>query len=116
MEHGVISTAQPEAAESGALTLMAGGNAIEAGIAAALVQGVIDPLMHGLGGIGTAMVHVSAKGAHESFNFLGPASRAARSGLWVDKILGETGDGLFSFAGERQCPVPSGGDGSGESC
>ena len=96
MEHGVISTAQPEATEAGALTLMAGGNAIDAGIAAALVQGVVDPLMCGLGGVGTAMVHVPAKGAPENFNFLGAAPRAAQSDLWADKILGETGDG-FGF-------------------
>ena len=96
MEHGVISTAQPEATEAGALVLIAGGNAIDAGIAAALVQGVVDPLMCGLGGVGTAMVHVPAKGAPENFNFLGAAPRAARGDIWADKILGETGDG-FGF-------------------
>ncbi|MEM7059436.1 MAG: gamma-glutamyltransferase [Pseudomonadota bacterium] len=96
MEHGVISTAQPEATEAGALTLLAGGNAIDAGIAAALVQGVVDPLMCGLGGVGTAMVHVPAKGAPENFNFLGAAPRAAHGEIWADKVLGETGDG-FGF-------------------
>ena len=96
MENGVISTAQPEATEAGALVLMAGGNAVDAGIAAALVQGVVDPLMCGLGGVGTAMVHVPAHGAPENFNFLGAAPQAAKSDIWVDKILGETGDG-FGF-------------------
>ena len=51
---------------------------IDAGIAAALVQGVVDPLMTGLGGVGTAMVHVPAKGAPENFNFLGAAPGAAQ--------------------------------------
>lgn len=96
MKHGVISTAQPEATEAGALVLMAGGNAIDAGIAAALVQGVVDPLMCGLGGVGTAMVHVPAKGGPENFNFLGAAPQAVTSDIWEDKILGETGDG-FGF-------------------
>ncbi len=96
MKHGIISTAQPEATEAGALVLMAGGNAIDAGIAAALVQGVVDPLMCGIGGVGTAMVHVPAKGAPENFNFLGAAPRAAKSDIWADRILGETGDG-FGF-------------------
>ena len=96
MEHGIISTAQPEATEAGALVLMAGGNAIDAGVAAALVQGVVDPLMCGLGGVGTAMVHVPAKGPPENFNFLGAAPQAAKSDIWADKILGETGDG-FGF-------------------
>ena len=96
MDHGVISTAQPEATEAGALILMAGGNAIDAGIAAALVQGVVDPLMCGLGGVGTALVHVPSKGPPENFNFLGAAPRAATSDIWADRILGETGDG-FGF-------------------
>ena len=96
MDHGVISTPQPEATEAGALVLMAGGNAIDAGIAAALVQGVVDPLMCGLGGVGTAMVHVPAKGPPENFNFLGAAPRAAREDIWADRIRGETGDG-FGF-------------------
>lgn len=96
LEHGIISTAQPEATEAGALVLKAGGNAIDAGIAAALVQGVVDPLMCGLGGVGTAMVHVPAKGAPENFNFLGAAPAAAATDIWQDRILGETGDG-FGF-------------------
>lgn len=96
MKHGIVSTAQPEATEAGALVLMAGGNAIDAGIAAALVQGVVDPLMCGLGGVGTAMVHVPSNGAPENFNFLGAAPQAAESDIWADRILGETGDG-FGF-------------------
>lgn len=96
MDHGVISTPQPEATEAGALVLMAGGNAIDAGIAAALVQAVVDPLMCGLGGVGTAMVHVPAEGPAENFNFLGAAPHAARDDIWADRIRGETGDG-FGF-------------------
>ena len=52
MKHGIISAPQPEAVEAGALILRAGGNAIDAGIACALTQGVVDPLMCGLGGVG----------------------------------------------------------------
>ena len=62
MTHGVVSAAQPEAAEAGILALQQGGNAIDAGIACALVQGVIDPLMCGIGGVGTAVLHLPAKG------------------------------------------------------
>ncbi len=52
--------------------------------------------MCGLGGVGSAMVHMPAKGAPENFNFLGAAPRAAKGDIWADKILGETGDG-FGF-------------------
>jgi gamma-glutamyltranspeptidase/glutathione hydrolase len=96
MTHGVISAPQPEAVEAGALILKAGGNAVDAGIACALAQGVVDPLMCGLGGVGTALVHVPSIDGPENFNFLGAAPLAAKPDMWVDKIVGETGDG-FGF-------------------
>jgi len=96
MTHGVISAPQPEAVEAGALILKAGGNAIDAGIACALTQGVVDPLMCGLGGVGSALVHVPSIGGPENFNFLGAAPLSAEPDMWADKIIGETGDG-FGF-------------------
>ena len=96
MTHGVVSAAQPEAAEAGALALMQGGNAIDAAIACALVQGVIDPLMCGIGGVGSAVLHKPANGAAENFNFLGRAPAGCRGDMWADQIIGETGDG-FGF-------------------
>jgi gamma-glutamyltranspeptidase/glutathione hydrolase len=96
MTHGVISAAQPEAVEAGALALMSGGNAVDAAICCALVQGVIDPLMTGIGGVGSAIVHVPQRGAPENFNFLGAAPAAATEDMWSDGILGEAGD-AFGF-------------------
>ncbi len=45
--HGIVCAAQPEAAEAGAMALKNGGNAIDAAVACALAQGVVDPLMTG---------------------------------------------------------------------
>ena len=39
----MIVAPQPEATEAGADVLREGGNAVDAGIACALVQGVVDP-------------------------------------------------------------------------
>ncbi|MCP5149912.1 MAG: gamma-glutamyltransferase family protein [Ectothiorhodospiraceae bacterium] len=99
MKRGIVVAAQPEAAEAGALMLMAGGNAFDAGIACALTQGVVDPLMTGLGGVGSAVVHVPARGLLENLNFLGAAPAGAREDMWADRIRGETGDG-FGFVVE----------------
>ena len=49
----MICAAQPEAAEAGARVLRQGGNAVDAAMAAALVQGVVDPQMCGIAGFGT---------------------------------------------------------------
>ncbi len=47
---GMIVAPQPMAVEEGAKVLAAGGNAFDAAVTAAAVQGVIDPHSCGLGG------------------------------------------------------------------
>ncbi len=96
MTRGVISAPQPEAVEAGALALKRGGNAIDAAIACALVQGVVDPLMCSIAGVGTMQVYMPGKGVHECINFLGKAPAAAREDMWEHLIEGETLDG-FGF-------------------
>jgi len=48
----MIVAPQPEAVEAGALALKRGGNAIDAAIACAFMQGVVDPQMAGVAGFG----------------------------------------------------------------
>ena len=43
MTHGMVTAPQPEAVEAGLDCLRAGGNAVDAGMAAAFVQTVVDP-------------------------------------------------------------------------
>ena len=47
--HGIVSAPQPIAVEEAAKVLRGGGNAIDAAVTAAFVQGVIDPTNCGLG-------------------------------------------------------------------
>ena len=70
-----------------------GGNAVDAAIAAALVQTAVDPQMCGIGGFGSAHVFSAATGQHEVFDFHGRAPLAVREDMWVDRIIGETEDG-----------------------
>ncbi|MAN98570.1 MAG: gamma-glutamyltransferase, partial [Roseovarius sp.] len=49
----MVVAPQPEAAEAGIDVLRAGGNAVDAAIATAFVQGVVDPLMCGIAGFGS---------------------------------------------------------------
>ncbi|MEC7655114.1 MAG: gamma-glutamyltransferase [Pseudomonadota bacterium] len=101
MTHGIVCAAQPEAAEAGVLVLKVGGNAIDAAIACAITQGVVDPLMTGIGGVGSALVHDAKTGRTENINFLGVAPAAAREDMWEDAIEGETADAFGFILRER---------------
>ena len=54
----MVVTPQPEATEAGVAVLRAGGNAVDAAIACGLVQGVVDPLMCGIAGFGSAAIRL----------------------------------------------------------
>ncbi|GAB5467510.1 MAG: gamma-glutamyltransferase [Rhodospirillales bacterium] len=92
----MISTPQPEASETGVEILRRGGNAVDAAIATALVQGVVDPQMCGIAGFGSMQIYLPGKGVHGFIDFHGKTPAAARPDMWEDLIEGETRDG-FGF-------------------
>ncbi|MDA9314562.1 gamma-glutamyltransferase [Alphaproteobacteria bacterium] len=92
----MIVAAQPEAAEAGARVLMAGGNAIDAAITAALVQGTVDPQMCGIAGFGNCQIKMPSKGIHSCIDFHGKTPSAATAEMWEPLIESETRDG-FGF-------------------
>ncbi len=89
----MIVTPQPEATEAGHDILCAGGNAVDAAIATAFVQGVVDPLMCGIAGFGSMAVFDPASDTHEYIDFHAPAPGAATDDMWADLIEGEARDG-----------------------
>ncbi|WP_455185454.1 gamma-glutamyltransferase [Azospirillum palustre] len=96
MGEAMIVAPQPEAAEAGAEVLERGGNAVDAAIACAFVQGVVDPQMSGIGGFGSMQVYMPGRGVHDILEFYARAPLAARPGMWTDLLLGQTRDG-FGF-------------------
>jgi gamma-glutamyltranspeptidase/glutathione hydrolase len=96
MTHGMIVAPQPEAVEAGAEALRRGGNAVDAAITCALVQGVVDPMMTGIAGFGSLQLYLPARGVHTFVDFHGRAPAATRPDMWAGLIEGETRDG-FGF-------------------
>jgi gamma-glutamyltranspeptidase/glutathione hydrolase len=96
MKNGMIVCPQPEAAEAGAAVLERGGNAVDAVIACAFMQGVVDPLMSGIGGFGSMQLYMPGRGVHQIVEFYAKASLSATPDMWVDKLLGQSRDG-FAF-------------------
>lgn len=92
---------QPEAAESGVEILRAGGNAVDAAVACALVQTVVDPLMCGIAGFGTAAVYLPGAAVHEYFDFHATAPGKASADMWAHLLEGEARDGFGFFIRDR---------------
>lgn len=100
MSHGMIVAPQPEAVEAGALALKRGGNAVDAAIACALVQTVVDPQMAGIAGFGSLQLYLPGRGVHTFIDFHGRAPAAATPDMWQDLVESEAEDGFgFILAG-----------------
>lgn len=90
----MIVAPQPEAVDAGANVLRAGGNALDAALACALTQGVVDPLMCGLGSFGVLHIYDPATERHVVFEGLSACPLETREDQWADKYLGDTTDGF----------------------
>ena len=90
----MVVAPQPEAVAAGADVLRAGGNALDATIACALTQGVVDPLMCGIGGFGVMQIFDPASGAHLVYEGFGACPLESRADQWEGIYLGDTTDGF----------------------
>jgi gamma-glutamyltranspeptidase/glutathione hydrolase len=108
---GLVVCPQPLAAEAGAQLLRAGGNAVDAAVATAFAQMVVDPFNASPGGMGQALVWLTpeerervaaadppkishicglmADGPVE-LSFHTRAGRHARENMWADIVCGRT--------------------------
>src|SRR3712207_3844909 len=91
MTSGVVSCPEPLAAEAGAEILRQDGNAADAAIAAVLAQGVVSPMMCGLGGGGSLVYHDARSGESTHIGFLGHAPRQATPDMWADRFASRNG-------------------------
>jgi gamma-glutamyltranspeptidase/glutathione hydrolase len=77
--NGMVASGHPLASQAGVRIMQAGGNAIDAAIAAAAAVGVVEPAMSGVGGDGFILIYDAATGRPHGVNATGPApARATR--------------------------------------
>jgi len=100
---GAVAADHPLASQAGADVLRAGGNAVDAVIAAALASGVVQPTGSGLGGGGFAIV-VQPDGASTVLDFRETAPAAATADMFL-------APGTSSVTGGLAVAVPSEGIG-----
>jgi len=72
-QHGMVATSQPLAAQAGLRILMAGGNAIDAAVAAAAVLNVVEPMNVGIAGDLFAIIYVAKENKTYVLNASGMA-------------------------------------------
>jgi len=94
---GAAATAFPLATEAALSTLRAGGNAVDAAVAAAWTLSVCEPSASGLGGQSTLLMHRSNGTA-----FIIDGHSYAPSGVSIDTV-----DERQQRVGHRACTVPS---------
>src|SRR5689334_1788850 len=87
----MIVCPQPQAAEIGLEVMRRGGNAVDAAVTCAFVQGVIDPQMCGIGGGGAMLVH-SPKAGDALIVFYPVAGSRVREDQWERLFIREAAD------------------------
>jgi gamma-glutamyltranspeptidase/glutathione hydrolase len=90
----MITADHPLSAQAGAAVLEAGGNAVDAAIAANLVMAVVRPHMCGLGGDLYALIYMAGEQKFEALNASGRAPSAATLDFFRNKgytVMPETG-------------------------
>src|SRR5579859_5335429 len=87
----MIVCPQPQAAEIGLEVLRRGGNAVDAAVTCAFVQGVIDPQMCGIGGGGAMLLH-SPQSGDALVEFYPVAGAGVREDMWEPLFIREAAD------------------------
>ncbi|MEP7206742.1 MAG: gamma-glutamyltransferase family protein [Casimicrobiaceae bacterium] len=88
-KRGIVVAPQPIAVSVGAEILRQRGNAVDAAIATALVQGVVDPCNGGIGGFGCMLIHDVGTGRTVSVGYHGRAGSRARPDVFADDVVGQ---------------------------
>ena len=85
--HAMCSTSHPLAAKTALDILGSGGNAVDAAVAGAVVLGLCEPMMCGLGGDAFAMIHSPSLGRVIGLNGSGRSPLALDASLLRDQDL-----------------------------
>jgi gamma-glutamyltranspeptidase/glutathione hydrolase len=89
-----VAAGHPLAAEAGARILGAGGNAVDAGVAAGITLGVVHPDMVSVAGVAPILVHLARTGETWQVSGVGPYPRASSREYFMARHGGQIPPGL----------------------
>jgi gamma-glutamyltranspeptidase/glutathione hydrolase len=84
-KNGIVTAMTSESAEAGLRMLKKGGNAIDAGVAMAFCNTVIEPSLAALGGLGFMLIYLAKEDRLVAVDFNTRAPRKARSNMYKIK-------------------------------
>ncbi len=91
----MVAAGHPLAAQAAARILEAGGNAIDAGVAAGFTLGVVHPDMVSFAGVAPVLVHLGRTGETFEVSGVGPYPRRATAEFFREKCGGQIPVGLL---------------------
>jgi gamma-glutamyltranspeptidase/glutathione hydrolase len=91
----MVAAGHPLAAQAAARILEAGGNAIDAGVAAGFVLGVVHPDMVSFAGVAPILVHLGRTGETFEVSGVGPYPKRATAEFFREKCGGQIPVGLL---------------------
>src|SRR5687767_11829692 len=96
---GMIVAPEAFAAEAGARVLATGGNAVDAAVTCAIVQGVVDPHDTSVGGYVLLNMHAPGDPPGTSTVLDAPATAGSLTSpdMWADRYIGPNPDGWGFF-------------------
>lgn len=86
---GIVVAPQPLAVEVGAQVLRDGGNAVDAAVATAFAQGVVDPFMCGPGGFGCLVLRSAVHQRDVAVSFHGRVGSLATPDVFQSDVIGQ---------------------------
>ncbi|MFQ6075256.1 MAG: gamma-glutamyltransferase, partial [Candidatus Bathyarchaeia archaeon] len=89
-EHGMVASKHPLIGKTGIDIMRKGGNAVDAAVAAAFVDCVVEPAMNGIGGEGIMAIH-TADGRKAIIDYVGRPSKDCTPDMY--QLLDETEPG-----------------------
>lgn len=105
---GVVVAPEPPAADAGREILAQGGNAADAAVAAAFAQCVTNPLLAGIGGMGTMYVHGGQTGERTALDCLSEIGSPPPPARWAAEFKGrEETYGRYMTSEDFQIGYPS---------
>src|SRR4051794_11756344 len=95
---GMVSSRHPLSADAGLEILRAGGNAVDAAVAASFAESVVQPAASTIGG-GGLFAYRSASGNAHGINYMWQAPKKAKADMY--SIEGKPARGLFGWSGVK---------------